>query len=97
MPRVLVLACRQHSCQAPLPLHIQKGGLVGQQLTSLIAYMKGVCHASFSTVRTFLRDVVGVTISRGLLAKIINKVANPPWHNRTSNCCAQRCCPTRRS
>ena len=65
----------QHSCQAPLPLHIQKGGLVGPHLTSLIAYMKGVCHASFSTVRTFLRDVVGVTVSRGLLAKIINKVS----------------------
>jgi transposase len=66
--------CR-HTFQAPLPLHIQKGGLVGPQLTALIAYMKGVCHASFSTVRTFLRDVVGVTISRGQLVKIINKVS----------------------
>jgi transposase len=37
--------------------------------------MKGACHASFSTTRTFLRDVVGVTISRGELSKIIGKVS----------------------
>jgi len=66
--------CR-HTFQAPLPLHIQKGGLVGPQLTALIAYMKGACHASYSTLRKFLRDVVGVTISRGHLNNIINKVS----------------------
>ena len=58
-----------------MPSHIEKGGLVGLELTSLIAFMKGVCHASFSTVRTFLRDVVGVTISRGQLSKILGKVS----------------------
>src|SRR5262249_17728050 len=31
-------------------------------------------HASYSTVRKFLRDVVGVTLSRGQLAKVIGKV-----------------------
>ena len=41
----------------------------------MIAYLKGVCHASFSTVRKFVRDVVGLTISRGQLAKIIAKVS----------------------
>jgi transposase len=60
---------------APLPSHIERGGLVGPQLTALIAFMKGACHASFSTVRTFLRDVVGVTISRGQLSKILGKVS----------------------
>jgi transposase len=40
----------------------------------LIAYLKGVCHASFSTIRKFLRDVVHVTISRGQLSAIIGKV-----------------------
>ena len=43
-------------------------------LTTLIAYLKGVCHASFSTIRKFLRDVVHVTISRGQLSAIIGKV-----------------------
>jgi transposase len=60
---------------APLPLTIERGGLVGPRLTTLIAYLKGACHASFSTVRKFLRDVVQVTISRGQLAKIIAKVS----------------------
>ena len=56
-------------------MKIERGGLVGPKLTALIAFMKGVCHASFSTTRTFLRDVVGVTISRGELSKIIGKVS----------------------
>lgn len=60
---------------APMPSHIEKGGLVGPRLTALIAYLKGVCHASFSTVRKFLRDVVRVSISRGQLAKVIAKVS----------------------
>jgi transposase len=64
----------QRSYWAPLPSAIEKGGLVGPGLTALIAYLKGACHASFSTVRKFLRDVVQVTISRGQLSKILNKV-----------------------
>jgi transposase len=66
--------CGNH-CQAALPLHIEKGGLVGPDLTALIAFMKGGCHASFSTIRKFLRDIVGVSIARGTLCKIINKVS----------------------
>ncbi|HSQ56455.1 MAG TPA: IS66 family transposase, partial [Gemmata sp.] len=65
----------QETCEAPLPSGIQRGGLVGPSLTTLIAYLKGACHASFSTVRKFLRDVVKVTISRGELARIIAKVS----------------------
>jgi transposase len=60
---------------APLPLTVERGGLVGPRLTTLIAYLKGACHASFSTIRKYLRDVVQVTISRGQLAKIIGKVS----------------------
>jgi len=65
----------QKQFEAPLPLGIERGGLVGPRLTTLIAYLKGVCHASYSTVRKFVRDVVGVTISRGQLANIIAKVS----------------------
>jgi transposase len=59
-----------------LPLPIERGGLLGPRLTTLVAYLKGVCHASYSTVRKFLRDVVGLTISRGQLAKVIAKVSD---------------------
>jgi transposase len=66
--------CRK-PCWAPLPLEIARGGLVGPHLTALIAFMKGVCHASFSTIRTFVRDCVGVTLARSTLANTINKVS----------------------
>jgi len=65
----------QLTCKAALPGPIKKGGLVGPRLTTLIAYLKGACHASYSTIRKFLRDVVGLTLSRGLLKKVIGKVS----------------------
>src|SRR4051794_445240 len=65
----------QKQFEAPLPIGIERGGLVGPRLTTVIAYLKGVCHASFSTIRKFVRDVIGLTISRGQLAKIIGKVS----------------------
>jgi transposase len=66
--------CRKE-CYAPLPLSIERGGLAGPRLTTVIAYLKGACHASYSTIRKFVRDVIGLTISRGQLAKIIRKVS----------------------
>src|SRR3954453_5423826 len=65
----------QKMYEAPLPPGIARGGLVGPSLTTWIAYLKGACHASFSTVRKSLRDVAGVTISRGELARVIAKVS----------------------
>src|SRR3954452_15495661 len=59
---------------APLPRHVDQGGLLGPQLTALVAYLKGACHASFSTIRKFFRDVLQLPISRGYLAKVIGKV-----------------------
>jgi transposase len=60
---------------APMPEAVVKAGLFGPRLTALVAFMKGVCHASFSTIRKFLRDVVRVDVSRGYLAKLIGKVS----------------------
>jgi transposase len=65
----------QKPCKSRLPLGIERGGLAGPNLTALIAFMKGVCHASFSTIRKFLRDVVGVQIERSTICKIIHKVS----------------------
>lgn len=68
------------SCQkvhyGRLPDSVERAGLVGPGLTTLSAYLKGVCHASFSTTRQYLRDVVKVSISRGQLAKVIGKVSS---------------------
>jgi transposase len=60
---------------AELPESVRKEGLFKARLTALVAYLKHVCHASFSTIRKFLRDVVGETVSRGYLVKLITKVS----------------------
>jgi transposase len=78
--------------QAPLPPEVARGGLVGPRLTTLIAYLKGACHASFSTVRKFLRDVLGVTICRGHLVTIIGTVSQAleqPYQALLDNLSAQ--------
>jgi transposase len=58
---------------APLPPEVQEGGLVGPRLTTLMAYLKGAGHGSFSTIRGFCRDVLKLRISRGQVAKVIGK------------------------
>ena len=67
--------CHDCKCyhQAPLPKHIVKAGLFGPQLTSLVAYLKGRIHASYSGIRDFFQDVVGVQVSRGYVAKLLRK------------------------
>ena len=60
---------------APLPAAVQQGGLVGPELTALVGYLKGVCHASFSTIRKYFRDVLKIHISRGQLVKVVGKVS----------------------
>ena len=60
---------------APLPATVDQGGLLGPELTALAGYLKGVCHASFSTIRKYFRDVLKISISRGQLAKVIRKVS----------------------
>jgi transposase len=67
--------CCRKVYYAALPAVVERGGLAGPRLTTLIAYLKGVCHASYSTIRKFLRDVVRITVSRGQLAEIITKVS----------------------
>jgi transposase len=60
---------------APLHAAVEQTGLFGPKLTTLVAFMKGVCHASFSRIRKFLRDVTGIKVSRGYLARLIAKVS----------------------
>lgn len=73
-------ACWCVHCQkthyAPISEDVRRAGLVGPRLTALVAYLKSACHCSFSTIRKFLRDVVGMTISRGQLRKLCGKVAD---------------------
>lgn len=73
-------ACWCEHCQkyhyAQFPDDVVRAGLFKARITSLVAYMKNVCHCSFSTIRKYMRDVLGLKVSRGYLAKIIAKVSN---------------------
>ena len=60
---------------APLPAEVTRGGLMGPRLTAPVAYRKGACHMSYTTIRTFLRDVFGVSVCTGQLAKTVAKVS----------------------
>jgi transposase len=60
---------------ASLPPDVEKAGLAGPLLTSLIAYMKGCCHASYSTIAAFLEDFARVKVSRGFLVKVVMKAS----------------------
>jgi transposase len=56
------------------PAELRKAGLFGPQLLALVGWLKGVCHMSFSTLRKYFRDVMGIRVSRGFLAKAVQKV-----------------------
>lgn len=60
----------------PFPENIVKEGLFKERITALVAYMKAVDHASFSTIRKFIRDVLGEKVSRGYLRKVVEKVSH---------------------
>lgn len=60
----------------PFPDEVAKAGLFKERITALVAYMKYVCHASFSTIRKFVRDVLGEKVSRGYLRKVLAKVTS---------------------
>lgn len=58
------------------PSNVVKEGLFKERLTTLVAYFKAVHHASFSTIRKFIRDVLGEPVSRGYLRKVIEKASH---------------------
>lgn len=59
----------------PLPEAVEKAGLLGPRLTALVGWFKGRGHDSYSIMAEFLRDVAERPVSRGLLAKAIQKVS----------------------
>jgi transposase len=59
----------------PFPKSVIKAGFFQERITTLVAYLKYVCHCSFSTIRKYIRDVLGETISRGYLRKVLGKVS----------------------
>jgi transposase len=61
---------------APFDDATQRAGLTGPRISALIGYLKGACHCSYTTIKHFLRDLFGIKISRGYLAKVIAKISD---------------------
>jgi transposase len=62
--------------QGRVPGAVRAQGLFGPRLTATVAYLKGGCHASYSTIQTFLSELLGVDVSRGFLAKVVRRTSN---------------------
>jgi transposase len=69
--------CQDCECyhDAPFPPEVSRAGLFGPRLTALVSYSKARMHASYSGIRDFLQDVVGIKVSRGYLAKLLRKTS----------------------
>lgn len=60
---------------ASLPDDVRQGGLLGGDVTAMIAFMKGACHMSFTTIQSFFKEVMRLDVSRGMLNKAAQKVS----------------------
>jgi transposase len=63
-------------CIAPIPSQIRKGGLFGCDIAAAVAFMKGGCHMSCTTIQQFFKEIIKLDISRGLLCKATRKVSS---------------------
>jgi len=61
---------------ASMPDGIRKGGLLGADITSAVAFMKGRCHMSYTTIMEFFKELMKLDISRGMLSKATQKTSN---------------------
>jgi transposase len=61
---------------APFPEEVRSGGLLDARATAFVAFLKGACHASYSTIQTFFADHMGLAVSRGQLAKTVRKASD---------------------
>ena len=78
---------------APIPAEVKAAGLVGPLLTVLVAWLKGSAHASYTTIQTFLADVLGVRLSRGQLVRAVEKVSralDTPYAELQEALCSQK-------
>jgi transposase len=58
-----------------LPSEVVRAGFIGPDLASCLAFLKAKAHASYSGLRAFMADVLDCPVSRGELAKTMNKVS----------------------
>jgi transposase len=84
--------CQKLQC-AQIPAEVKAAALVGPMLTVLVAWLKGSAHASYTTIQTFLADVLGVRLSRGQLVRAVGKVSralDTPYAELENALCSQK-------
>lgn len=59
----------------PLPDEVLRGGLLSARTTAAIAFMKGNCHMSYSTIQQYMKEVMDLKLSRGMLCKAVLKTS----------------------
>lgn len=60
---------------AQLPSGVIEGQLFGPRLQSMIGYMKGTLGVSYSELQQFCSDVVGISVSTGFIANVVQRVS----------------------
>src|SRR6185295_11745106 len=66
--------CRQ-DFTPPIPPEVAESGTFGPRLTAFVAYLKGACHASYGTLGQLLRETCGLSIARGTLVQLCQRVS----------------------
>lgn len=59
----------------PLPPGVEEAGFFDARVTALTAWLKSRIHGSYSLIQEFFRDVGDLEISRGFLAKVVQKAS----------------------
>ena len=71
---------------APVPEALRRQGLIGPRLRAMTAWLKGQCHVSYRPMRAFYRDVLGLNVSTGQLAKIVRQCGDALGEPYTDLC-----------
>jgi len=73
---------------APVPDEIRKGGLLGGDITASIAFMKGRCHMSYTTISELFKELMKLDMSQGMLCKATQKTSKAlkPSYNQLAQC-----------
>jgi transposase len=61
---------------APIPDEVRKGGLFSADITAAVAFMKGGCHMSYTTIQQFFKELFELDVSRGMLCKATQKASD---------------------
>lgn len=60
----------------PFPPEVARAGLCGPRLSAFVGYLKGGCRMSYAIIADLFKDVLGVTVSAGQLAKVVQKTSS---------------------